>query len=72
MAVTSTRRRTATIHAHRDPLLLGAVVLGAAWGTAIRALLWGAVVTGAGRVRVGLVVAPYGVLPAVVVLGAEQ
>ena len=37
--MTSTRRRTATIHAHRDPLLLGAVFLGGACGTAIRALL---------------------------------
>jgi CrcB protein len=37
--VTSTRRRTATVHSHRDPLLLGAVFVGGACGTAIRALL---------------------------------
>lgn len=39
MALTSTRRRTATVHAHRDPLLLGVVFVGGACGTAIRALL---------------------------------
>jgi len=39
VALTSTRRRTASVHAHRDPLLLGAVFLGGAVGTAIRSLL---------------------------------
>lgn len=40
MAVTSsTRRRSAPIHAHRDPRLLGVVFVGGACGTAIRSLL---------------------------------
>lgn len=38
MALTSTRRR-ASIHAHRDPVLLGVVFVGGAVGTAIRSLL---------------------------------
>lgn len=39
MAVTPTRHRTAPLHAHRDPLLLSAVFVGGACGTAIRSLL---------------------------------
>lgn len=40
MALTSTRRRrSAIVHAHRDPLLLGTVFVGGACGTAIRSLL---------------------------------
>lgn len=39
MALTSTRRRAASVHAHRDPLLLGVVFIGGAVGTAIRSLL---------------------------------
>ncbi|HWC21118.1 MAG TPA: CrcB family protein [Flexivirga sp.] len=48
MALTSTRRRTATAHAHRDPLLLGVVFVGGACGTAARALLGDAFPTAAG------------------------
>lgn len=39
MALTFTRRHTATRHPHRDPLLLGTVFVGGACGTAIRSLL---------------------------------
>ena len=39
MALTSTRRRTTSVSAHRDPVLLGIVFVGGALGTAIRSLL---------------------------------